>query len=167
MAKLENITVEELEAALGEVDDKKATQRLMLAILYKQGPSVPMIAEWYDLREPLLYRWFNEMEEKPLMDAIHDDKPPGRESKITDEERARFETALQNPPQEVGYDAPAWTSKLAQDYLEREFGAEYTLRHIRRLLDEVGLSYQTPRPQPPTADEEERAEFRKDLKKTD
>lgn len=90
-----------------------------------------MIAEWYDLRETLLYRWFNEMEEKPLMEAIHDDKPPGRESKITEEEHEQFVTVLQNPPNKVGYDAPAWTSKLAQDYLKREFGVEYTLRHIR------------------------------------
>jgi hypothetical protein len=42
---------------------------------------------------------------------------------------------------------------------------EYTLRHIRRIMHEAGVSWQTPRPQPPTADEEEREAARKDLKK--
>ena len=167
MQKLENVTLDELQDALGEVEEKKPTQRLMLAILYKQGPSVPMIAEWFDLRERLIYRWFNEMEEEPLMDAIYDDSRPGRPTKLTGEQREQFEEAFQNPPEDVGIDAPAWTPKIARHYLKEEFGVEYTLRHIRRLLKEAGLSWQTPRPQPPTADEEEREEFQKDLKKTE
>ncbi|MFD1571287.1 hypothetical protein [Halorubrum laminariae] len=40
MAKLEDITVGDLEAALAEVDGKRETQRLMVAIIYKRGPSV-------------------------------------------------------------------------------------------------------------------------------
>ena len=167
MAKLENISIDDLREALEHVEDKKATQRLMLAILYKQGPSVPMIADWFDLRETLVYRWFNEMEEQSLMDAIHDDPPPGRPSKLTDEQRNQFEEALHKTPEEVGYDAPAWTSKLARRFLKEEFNVDYTLRHVRRLLKDAGLSYQTPRPQPPTADEDEREEFRTDIKKTD
>ncbi|MFB6085820.1 MAG: IS630 family transposase [Halodesulfurarchaeum sp.] len=167
MPKLENLSLEQLHDALDQVDEKKPTQRLMLAISYKQGPSVPMIADWFDLRERLIYRWFNEMEEEPLMEAIYDDSRPGRPTKLTDEQREQFEEAFQKPPDEVGIDAPAWTPKIARHYLKEEFGVEYTLRHVRRLLKEAGLSWQTPRPQPPTADEDEREEFREDLKKTD
>lgn len=167
MPKLAKISLEQLHDALDQVDAKKPTQRLMLAILYKQGPSVPMIADWFDLRERLIYRWFNEMEEEPLMEAIYDDSRPGRPTKLTDEQREQFEDAVQNPPEDVGIDAPAWTPTIARHYLNTEFGIEYTLRHIRRLLTEAGLSWQTPRPQPPTADEDERDEFQEDLKKTD
>jgi transposase len=167
MALLENISVEELHDALEKVDSKKPTQRLQLAILYKQGPSVPMIADWFDMRDDTIYRWFREMEQEPLLDAIHDEPPPGRPSKLTDDERNQFEAAVQNDPSEVGSDAPAWTTSLARQYLAEEFDVEYTPRHVRRLLKEAGLSFQTPRPQPPTAEDEEREEFRKDLKKTD
>lgn len=167
MALLESVSVEDLHDALGEVERKKPTKRLMLAILYKQGPSVPMIADWFDMRDDTIYRWFREMESEPLRDAIHDDPPPGRPPKLTDDERAEFETVVQANPNEVGYDASAWTTKLARRYLQDAFGVEYTPRHVRRLLTNAGRSYWTPRPQPPTADDEEREEFQEDLKKTD
>lgn len=164
---MEAVSVEELHDALAEVEAKKPTQRLQLAILYKQGPSVPMIADWFDMREGTLYRWFRRMEREPLLDATHDDPPPGRPPKITGSERKEFESALQNAPTDIGYDAPAWTPKLAQRYLLDVFGVEYTLRHVRRLLKEAGLSFQTPCPQPPTADHAEHEKFQEPLKKTD
>lgn len=165
MAKLENVTLDELHEALDQVEEKKATQRLMLAILYKQGPSVPMIATWFDLRARLLYRWFSEMEEEPLMEAIYDDPPPGRPPKLTDEHREQFEEVLQESPANVGIDASAWTPKIVRQYLFDEFDAEYTLRHVRRLLKDAGLSWQTPRPQPPAAGDDDREAFREDFKK--
>lgn len=167
MAKLENISVEELHEALDEVEEKKPTQRLMLAILYKQGPSVPMIGDWFDMRDETIYRWFTEMEEEPLMDAIYDETRPGRPADLSEDQRHEFEAALHEPPEEAGLDAPAWTPKLARKYLREEFDVEYTLRHVRRLMHEAGVSWQTPRPHPPTADEEERAEAREGLKKTE
>lgn len=167
MALLENISTGELHDALDEVGEKKPTQRLQLAILYKQGPSVPMIADWFDMRDDTIYRWFREMESEPLMEAIYDDPRPGRPPKLDDDELEQFNSAVQHDPTEVGYDAPAWTTKLARRYLIEEFDVEYTLRHVRRLRKEGGLSFQTPRPQPPTADEEERKEFQEDFKKTD
>lgn len=167
MARLEEIPVEELEEALVETDGYREVQRLITAIIYKRGPSVPMLAEWLDKREATIYEWFNRLEDQPIREAIQDEQRPGRPSKLTDEEQDQFETALQESPKGVGYDAPAWTPKLARQYLLDEFDAEYTLRHVRRKMKDAGLSWQTPRPQPPTADEEEREEFRKDLKKTD
>lgn len=167
MALLESISVTELHDALDKIESKKPTQRLMLAILYKQGPSVPMIADWFDMRDDTIYRWFREMEREPLLDSIHDDPPPGRPPKLTDDEQAAFEAAVQADPNEAGYDAPAWTTKLARRYLNDAFDVEYTPRHVRRLLTDAGLSFQTPRPQPPSANDEEREEFQESLKKTD
>lgn len=159
MALLEDISVDELQDALDSVESKKPTQRLILAILYKQGPSVPMIADWFDMRDDTIYRWFREMDHAPLLDAIHDDPPPGRPPKLTDDEREQFEAAVQAAPEAVGYDAPAWTTNLARRYLNEEFDVEYTPRHVRRLLTNAGLSFQTPRPHPPTANTDEREEF--------
>lgn len=167
MAKLENISPTELHELLDEVSEKKPTQRLMLAILYKQGPSVPMIAEWFDMRERTVYDWFDRMETEPLDDAIYDDPRPGRPAKLTDDERAGFEAALDDAPTDHGIDAPAWTPAVAQAFIRRKFDVEYTQRHVQRLLKDTGLSWQTPRPQPATADAEEREQFREDLKKTE
>ena len=167
MAKLEDISLADLHELLGEVDEKKPTQRLMLAILYKQGPSVPMIAEWFDMRERTVYDWFDRMETEPIDEAIYDDPRPGRPAKLTGEQRTAFEAALEDAPADHGIDAPAWTPAVAQAYIRREFDVEYTQRHVQRLLKDAGLSWQTPRPQPPTADAEDREQSRENLKNTE
>lgn len=66
---------------------------------------------------------------------------------------------MNQPPSESGYDQPAWSTALAQRFLHEEFDVDYSQRHVQRLLTEAGLSHQTPRPQPPTADEDERQQF--------
>lgn len=167
MARLENIAVEELESALDDATGKRETQRLMAAIIYKRGPSAPMIAEWLDTREQTLYRWFDRIEEEPIEQAVQDRQRPGRPTKLAGADKKEFQQAVQNPPTEAGYDQPAWTTALAQQYLEDEFDVEYSRRHVQRLLKDAGLTWQTPRPQPPTADEDERTEFWESIKKTD
>jgi len=167
MTKLENVSVEELEAALDEATGKRETKRLLVAIIYKRGPSAPMIAEWLDTREQTIYRWFDRLKEEPISQAVQDRQRSGRPPKLDDADRAEFHEAVQNPPSEAGYDQPAWTTDLAQQFLEDEFDAEYSRRHVQRLLKDAGLTWQTPRPQPPTADEDERTEFWEATKKTE
>ncbi|HKJ58017.1 MAG TPA: helix-turn-helix domain-containing protein [Halobacteriales archaeon] len=140
MARLADVSVDELEDALAEATGKRETQRLLAAIIYKRGPSVPMIAEWFGTREATIYRWFDRLEDRPIQEAIRDDPRPGRPPKLADDERERFEAALQEPPEAAGYDEPAWTPKLAQRFLRDAFDAEYTRRHVRRLLTEAGHS---------------------------
>lgn len=165
MARLENISVENLEAALDDAAGKKETQRLMAAIIYKRGPSAPMIAEWLNTREQTLYRWFDRLEAEPIEQAIQDRQRSGRPPKLDDADREAFHDTVGDPPSEASYDQPAWTTALAQQFLEDEFDVEYSRRHVQRLLKDAGLTWQTPRPQPPTADEDERTEFWKTAKK--
>ena len=166
MVRLENISVEELETALDDATRKKETQRLMAAIIYKRGPSAPMIAEWFGTREQTIYRWFDRLETEPIEQAVQDRQRSGRPSKLDDAGWIEFREAVQHPPKEAGYDHPAWTTGLAQQFLEDEFDVTYSRRHVQRLLKDAGLTWQTPRPQPPTADEDERAEFWETTKKT-
>lgn len=165
MAKLEDVSVEGLEASLDDADGKREIQRLMVAIMYKRGPSVPMIAEWLDMRERTIYNWFDRLEERSIEDAITDDQRPGRPTKLRDSERETFTSAVNKPPAESGYDQPAWSTNLAQQFLREAFDTEYSQRTVRRLLSEAGLSHQTPRPQPPTADEDDRRQFWQSIKK--
>jgi len=167
MTRLENISVEELEDALCDATDKKETRRLMAAIIYKRGPSAPMIAEWLDTREQTIYRWFDRLETEPIEQAVQDRQRSGRPSKLDDADLTAFRQAVQNPPEEAGYDHPAWTTALAQQFLKDEFDVEYSRRHVQRLLKDAGLTWQTPRPQPPAADDEERTEFWTAIKKTE
>jgi len=167
MARLENVSVEELEAALEEATGKRETKRLLVAIIYKRGPSAPMIAEWLDTREQTIYRWFDRLEAEPIRQAVQDRQRSGRPSKLDDADRAVFQDAVHKPPSEAGYDHTAWTTDLAKQFLQDEFDTEYSRRHVQRLLKEAGLTWQTPRAQPPTADGDERTELWETSKKLD
>lgn len=167
MVRLEEISVEDLENAMVEIDGYREIQRLIAAIIYKRGPSVPMIAEWLDKREATIYEWFNRLEDQPIREAVQDEQRPGRPSKLTDVEHDQFAVVLQESPENVGYDAQAWTPRMARQYLLDEFDVEYTLRHVRRMMKDAGLSWRTPQSQPPAADEDEREAFRKDVKNAD
>ena len=134
MPLLAQTTIEELHETLDAVEAKKPTQRLMLAILYKRGPSVPMIADWFDMREETIYSWFRRMESEPLLEAVYDEPRPGRPPKLTDAQRETFERALQHSPRNVGRDGDRWTPASAKAYLEDEFDVEYSIRHVRRFL---------------------------------
>jgi len=139
MARLEDVSVEELEAALDEATGKRETKRLLVAIIYKRGPSAPMIAEWLDTREQTIYRWFDRIESEPIDQAVRDRQRSGRPPKLDDAERAAFRDAVQQSPTEAGYDESEWTPDLARQFLEEEFGVDYSRRHVQRLLHDAGV----------------------------
>lgn len=141
MARLEAVTVEELEDALVEIEGYREVRRLLAAIIYKRGPSVPMLAGWLDMREATIYAWLDRLEAEPILEAVRDNPRSGRPSKLVEAERERFEETLQKSPLAAGYDARAWSPALARQYLIDEFGTEYSLRHVRRMMNEAGLSW--------------------------
>ncbi|WP_436925432.1 helix-turn-helix domain-containing protein [Halosimplex amylolyticum] len=159
MARLETVPVEELEAALEGADGRKEVTRLLVAIIYKRGPSVPMIAEWLDVREQTIYRWFDRLEEEPIDRAVRDRQRPGRPPKLDASDREAFRRAVRDPPSEAGFDRPAWTTELARRFLEDALGVEYSRRHVRRLLKDAGLRRQTRQRPAEAADRDERTEF--------
>lgn len=165
--KLSDFAAEEVTQRLNEESDGKAIKRLVAAREYLDGNSPAEISDKFGWPEQTIYSWLDRLEANEIDEALYDDSPPGRPGALTDEEFEQFKHAVSNPPEKAGYDAPAWSSALAQEFLGDTFEHEFSRRNVRRLLKRAGLSWQTPRPQPPTADEDEREEFRKDLKKTD
>lgn len=137
MARLEDVPVEDLEATLVDLEGYREARRLIAAIMYKRGPSVPMLAEWLAVREATIYRWFDRLEDESVDTAIRDEPRPGRPSKLTSEQWTRFRQAVAEPPDAAGYDAPEWTTELARRYLSDAFDVEYSRRHVRRLVDEI------------------------------
>jgi transposase len=164
---LDEISVEELQDALDNVDGKKPTQRLLAAIAYKNGVTQTELAEWYDVQRRSIYNWLKRLDtDESLEQAVSDDKRTGRKRKLSESQQEEFEETVHDPPEAVGIDAPAWTPALAQEYLEETYGVAYSIPSCRRLLKEAGLSYQKPRRSAAEADEDEHEAFHDELKKS-
>lgn len=165
--KLSHLTIEEVTYRLSEESDSKAIKRLVAVREYLDGASPAEIEDKFGWPEQTIYSWFNRLESNEFDEALYDDPPPGRPSALSGDAFERFKHAVSKPPEAVGFNAPAWSSSLAQEFLRREFNQDYSRRHVRRLLKQAGFSGQTPRPQPPTADDPERTEFQEYLEKTE
>ena len=95
MNHLDNISVEELQAALDNVDGKKPTQRLLAAIAYKNGVSQTELAEWYDVQRRTIYSWLKRLDtDESLEQAVSDAKRTGRKRKLSESQLEEFEEAV-------------------------------------------------------------------------
>jgi len=167
MDHLNDISVEDLQEALDNVDGNKPTQRLLAAIAYKNGVTQTELAEWYGTGRRTIYSWLMRLDtDESLEQAVTDAKRTGRKRKLSESQQQEFEETVHDPPTEVGYDAPAWTPALVQDFLEDTYGVDYSYPSCRRLLKEAGLTYQKPRRTAAEADEDDRDEFHDELKKS-
>jgi len=164
---LDEISVEELQDALDNVERKKPTKRLLAAIAYKNGVTQTELAEWYDVQRRTIYSWLKRLEtDESLERAVSDDKRTGRKRKLSESQQEKFEDTVHNPPEEVGIDAPAWSVPLARYYLAEEFDVEYCERHVRRLMSEAGLSWKTARPEYFKSDERAQEAWQEGFKKS-
>jgi transposase len=153
-----------------EVDDADAAKQLVVAITYKGIDDLTQTdaAALYGFSSSWASKWFTRLErlaEEPFEEVVYDEQREGRPPKLSDEEYDQFVEALQESPEEVGIDAPAWTPALAQNYLEETYGVEYSIPSCRRLLKEAGLSYQQPRRSATEADENNQEEVHDERKK--
>ncbi len=168
MDHLDEISVEELQDALDNVEGNKPTQRLLAAIAYKNGVTQTELAEWHDTGRRTIYSWLKRLDtDESLEQAVTDAHRSGRKRKLSGNEQLEFEEAVHEPPNKVGVDAPAWTPALVQQYLNETYDVEYSIPSCRRLLKEAGLSYQKPRPTAAEAEADEQETFRDELKKSD
>lgn len=145
MAHLEDVSADDLRDVLAEVEGKRATQRVMVGLNYKEGLSQRRLAKMYGRTEKTIYNWLcrlDRLADEPAEEVVYDAPRPGRPSKLTDEQRERLENALNRPPTDFGYDRSAWTPALAREYIAETFAVEYELRRVREFMTDAGLSYE-------------------------
>jgi len=165
MGRVDHLSLDELHDQLDGTEGNVPTQRVLAAIGRKQGATLEELATRHNVAEKTIRNWLDRFADQPLADAPYDDDRSGRPAKLSDEEKAVFIDDLHQSPEELGYDRHSWYPDLARHHLEEEYGVEYSLRHVYRLLDQAGLTYRSARPQHYRADPEDESEFRNTVQK--
>jgi transposase len=102
---LDEISVEELQDALDNVEEKRPTQRLLAAIGYKNGVSQAELAEWYGVQRHTIYNWLKRLDtNESLEHAVTDAHRSGRKRKLSESQQKEFEETVHDPLEEVGID---------------------------------------------------------------
>jgi transposase len=68
----------------------------------------------------------------------------GRPPKLNAREQKRLERRLLKGAQAAGFDSDLWTCPRVAELLSREFGTEYHVRHVPRVLRSLGFTPQKP-----------------------
>lgn len=137
MTKLDAIPAADLREVLSETTDHKAVRRLMVALAYKDGDSVDRLSDLYGIPTSTVYYWLDRFEERGIEGGLEDESRPGRPPKLDEEDRESLAADFAASPAHLGYEAEEWASELARDHIRREYGVEYSLGHVRRLLTET------------------------------
>ncbi|MEH2195455.1 MAG: helix-turn-helix domain-containing protein [Nostoc sp.] len=66
--------------------------------------------------------------------------PLGRPKIVDDQYRERLKELMSHSPRAFGYSFRRWTAQWLSKHLAKELGIEVGVRHINRLLKEMGLS---------------------------
>jgi transposase len=163
--KIPDLTKGQVREQLADESNPKAIKRLTAAREYLEGLSPADIHTKFGWHEQTIYGWLNRFEERDFEDALYDDERPGRPPELSDEQFRQFVETLHNPPEQEGYDEPAWTTALAQQHLMTEFDIAYSHRHVQRLMNKAEVSWKKPRPEPSSADEEDLERYDEELEK--
>ena len=99
------------------------------------------------------------------LEAMVSDSPPGRPSRLSEEEKMILKDDVATHPRELGHDFSNWEGKSVSEHIKNKFGVLLKVRQCQYLLHELGFTLQRPRYKFPKANPEEREEFIQEFKK--
>src|SRR5215470_3619753 len=133
--------------------DWREARRRQAWELKQQGWKQKDIAQALGVSEGAVSQWFSRVE-KEGETALASHPPPGPTPKLSEEQRQQIPQLLAQGAEAHGFRGEVWTSGRIRDVIARQFGVRYHRDHVRKLLREMGLSYQQPIERATQRDEE-------------
>ncbi|TXT66643.1 MAG: hypothetical protein BAJALOKI3v1_20106 [Promethearchaeota archaeon] len=91
--------------------------------------------------------------------------PPGRPSRLSEEQEEQLREDISKHPRELGYEFSNWEGKNVSHHIEKVFDIEIGVRQVQRILHKLGFSLQRPKYVFPKADLDKQREFKENFKK--
>jgi len=159
---LHDISLEVLEQKYSQEKNVKAKIRLQCAILRKKGKSQPYLSEVTGLPVTTISGILRRFEKRGLNGycAI---KQKGQPKKLSLQERVKLKRILSKSPKEQGLPFVVWTIKLVKYFIRHQFKVDYVKMQIHRIIKELNLSLQKPRPEHIKANKKLQAHFKKNF----
>jgi transposase len=142
----------------------KLKERYHALFLMYEFQNCTIVAELIKRSRRTIQTWVNMFNDGGL-DAMVPNLPPGRPSKLTDEQKERLKADVLTHPRELGYEFSNWEGKSVAYHIKQRFAVELSVRQAQRLLRELGFTLQRPKYKFPKADPEKKKEFVKNFKK--
>jgi len=127
--------IKHIEKLIKKERDPQVRDRLRGVLLLKKGYTQGKVAEIMDVTTRTVYNWKTRYNQEGV-DGLRNKPIPERKTVLDEKDMRRLRMLLE----ERDY----WTSNQVRELIKREFGVEFTTRHIPRVLRKLGLRYQKP-----------------------
>ena len=143
----------------------KLKVRYHALVLMHEFQNCTIIAELVKKSRTTIQSWVKAFNEGGI-DAIVPNLPPGRPSRLSEDQKEVLKKDILTHPRELGYEFSNWEGKSVSEHIKNKFGVLLKVRQCQYLLHELGFTLQRPRYKFPKADLEKQKEFVQDFKKS-
>jgi len=142
--------------------DWREARRFRAFELKQDGWKQTDIAEALGVSEGAVSQWMKKAREEGK-EALKTSPRPGRPPRLSDEERSEeLPSLLEKGPEHFGFRGEVWTRKRVRKVIKEEFGVEYDVSQVGRILDQIGWSRQKPDHRSDKRDEKEIEEWKEE-----
>ena len=118
-------------------------ERIEAIRLLQQGYTREEVANILNVAASSVYDWQSKFRKGGLA-ALSTKIASGRKRLLTDEQLLKLYRWLRGNPRQVQFDFGLWTRKIVRDLIRREFGIDYSLQNVGKILKMLGFSPQRP-----------------------
>lgn len=134
---------EKIRDLLKSKEEYKVALRLQMVYLIHQGKSSREVADIYQVSFKNVLNWVHRFEREGI-EGLIDKEGRGRKASLNAKEMDQIKNMiLERMPIEFGYSSKRWTGPLLLKWINREYGTAYTATGIYKLLDKIGVKFQS------------------------
>lgn len=159
---LPNISLAKLEEKYNRETNAKAKIRLQCAVLRKKGKTIPFVSGVIGKRESTISDILRRFEKKGIA-GCYAIKQKGQPKKLSPIERVKLKRIISKSPEGQGLPFVIWTIKLVKYFIKHKFKIEYVTMQVHRIIKDLDLSLQKPRPEHLKANKKLQSEFKKNF----
>jgi transposase len=122
----------------------RVAKRLHAVLLNNQGCSSGEIAALLDAARSKVWQWLSDYEafgHEALLEGQRSGRPP----LLEEQQKLALGEILDRGPLPYGFASGVWNAPMIRRVIGEEFEVDYSARHVRRLLQDMGFSVQRPK----------------------
>jgi len=164
--KLSNYSLREIEEPYKIEEDVRVRERLQLLLHLREGYTQREVAQMIRVSKGKVPFWKQRFESEGF-EGLYDKEGRGRKAELTEEELSMMASAVADGYlMKNGYTRPYKTKDVVK-FISDNFNIQYTVRHVRRILQTISFSLQIPRPRHKKRNQEDVNQFKKEFKKNE
>lgn len=118
-------------------------RRLRAVELHQAGKRQCEIAEILGVTKGAVSQWLKKYRDQGIESLCYR-KIPRRKGILTENQVQHIVGIILDSPENYGFSGNTWTGPRVKEVIKTEYGIEFTIRHVCRLLKKWGFSQQKP-----------------------